>query len=341
MPGVLARQTFVLLQLICVCAICLFKRIVLDIVGARYTLPSLKLQQINFLMKGIILAGGTGSRLYPLTFAVSKQLLPIYDKPLIYYPLSTLMLANIRDILIVSTPRDLPLISSLLSDGSHLGLSIEYVAQTTPKGLADAFIVGEKFLAGSPSCLVLGDNIFYGDGLPKYLLEAKQKCISADGAHIFGYRVNDASQYGVIEFDDTYQVISLQEKPVHPRSNWAVPGLYFYDHNVVEIAKSLMPSARGELEITDLNRRYLDQGKLSVTPFGRGFAWLDAGTHDSLLAASQYVEAVEKRQGLKVSCVEEIAWHQGFISDDELLMLSEKLSKVEYGKYLKSLVSRS
>lgn len=290
-------------------------------------------------MKGIVLAGGSGTRLYPLTQAISKQLLPIYDKPMIYYPLSVLMLAGLREILIISTPRDLPMLKALLGDGSLWGISLAYKEQISPDGLAQAFLLAEDFLAGDSACLVLGDNIFHGQGFIELLLKAKKKIENKKiGACVFGYYVNDPGRYGVVEFDSASRVISIEEKPAKPKSNFAVTGLYFYDPKVVEYAKTLQPSARGELEITDLNNLYLKDKQLSVELMGRGFAWLDAGTHDSFLEASQYIAAIENRQGLKVACLEEIAWRKGFISKEVLLAQAESLIKTSYGKYLKSLV---
>ncbi len=287
-------------------------------------------------MKGIILAGGAGSRLYPLTKSISKQIIPVYDKPMIYYPLSVLMLSGIKEILIISTPRDLPVYRELLKDGSHLGLKLEYAEQPRPEGLAQAFLIGEKFIQDQPSCLILGDNIFYGHGFGKTLFETSKL---TDGAVVFGYYVNDPERYGVVEFDDKANVLSLEEKPKKPKSNYAVTGLYFYDNTVVEKAKSLKPSARGELEITDLNKLYLEEGKLSVKLMGRGMAWLDTGTHESLLQASNYIHTIEKRQGLKISCIEEIAFKRGFISKDRLLSLAKEHGKSPYGDYLKAIAS--
>ena len=283
-------------------------------------------------MKGIILAGGSGTRLYPLTKAISKQIVPIYDKPMIYYPLSTLMLAGIREILVISTPRDIGVFEALLKDGSQLGLSVSYAVQEEPRGLADAFIVGADFIGSDAVALVLGDNIFYGQSFSKLLQEvaAREK-----GATIFGYYVRNPRDYGVMEFDENGKAISIEEKPAHPRSNYAVPGLYFYDNDVVEIAKNVRPSARGEIEITSVNNAYLERGDLRVEVMGRGFAWLDTGTHDSLLDAANFVAAFQKRQGLYVSCVEEIAFKRGFIDKEQLLALAEPLMKTEYGDYLK------
>ncbi len=282
-------------------------------------------------MKGIILAGGAGTRLYPVTTSISKQILPVYDKPMIYYPLSVLMLAGIREILIISTPKDLGLYKDLFGDGNHLGLQISYSEQPSPDGLAQAFIIGEKFIANDNVCLVLGDNIFYGYGFGKIMLEtAKLK----DGAVVFGYFVTDPERYGVVEFDSKGKAVSLEEKPNKPKSNYAVTGLYFYSNDVVEKAKSLKPSARGELEITDLNRLYLEENRLSVKLMGRGMAWLDTGTHDSLLQASNFIATIEKRQGLKASCIEEIAYKRGFITKQQLLKLAEPIKNNNYGKYL-------
>ena len=285
-------------------------------------------------MKGIILAGGSGTRLYPLTKSISKQIIPVYDKPMIYYPLSVLMLAGIRDILIISTPRDLPLYKELLKDGKDLGLHLEYAEQPSPDGLAQAFLIGEEFIKGEPTCLILGDNIFYGQGFGSTLLETSKL---EDGAIVFGYYVTDPEAYGVVEFDLGGNAISLEEKPKKPKSNYAVTGLYFFDHTVVEKAKSLKPSARGELEITDLNRLYLEEGKLNVRLMGRGMAWLDTGTQESLLQASNYIYTIEKRQGLKISCIEEIAFKRGFINKAQLLKLAEDHGKSPYGEYLKAI----
>jgi glucose-1-phosphate thymidylyltransferase len=287
-------------------------------------------------MKGIILAGGSGTRLHPLTQVMSKQLLPVYDKPMIYYPLSVLMLAGIREILIISTPQDLPRFREMLGDGSRLGCRFEYAEQPVPNGLAQAFVLGEKFIGSDDVCLVLGDNIFYSAGLGGLLMS----CLQPEGATVFAYHVSDPGRFGVVEFDVAGKALSIEEKPEAPRSNFAVPGLYFYDNSVISIAKALKPSPRGEYEITDINREYLRQGRLGVKVLPRGTAWLDTGTFDSLLQASQFVQIVESRQGFKIGCIEEIAWRRGYIDDARLLELSEPISQSGYGAYLRSLISQ-
>lgn len=281
-------------------------------------------------MKGIILAGGLGTRLYPLTLVVSKQMMPVYDKPMIYYPLSTLMQAGIKDILIISTPHDLPNFEKLLGDGHEIGCHFEYVSQYEPNGLAQAFVLGEKFINGEPAALILGDNIFYGAGMA----ELMRASADPDGGVIFAYQVADPERYGVVEFDEHFKAISIEEKPAKPKSNYAVPGLYFYDDQIVDICKNLKPSARGEYEITDVNRIYLEMGKLSVGVLGRGVAWLDTGTHESLLQAGQFIQVIEERQGLKIGCIEEVAWEMGFIDDAQLEKLGHKFIKSGYGEYL-------
>lgn len=289
-------------------------------------------------MKGIILAGGSGTRLHPMTSSLSKQLMPIYDKPMIYYPLSTLMLAGIRDILIISTPHDLPLVKRQLGDGKQLGICLSYEVQEKPEGIAQAFIIAEKFIDGQKSCLILGDNLFYGSSLDDELVKAS--CLS-DGANIFAYQVSTPESYGVVEFDENFKAKTIIEKPQKPISNWAVTGLYFYDSDVVEIAKSLKPSKRGELEITDINCTYLARNKLTVTTLGRGYAWLDTGTPDSLLDAANFVRVIEKRQGFKISCPEEIAWRNGYITSSDLDKLIDSLAKSTYGEYLRTLLNKS
>jgi len=288
-------------------------------------------------MKGIILAGGAGTRLYPITRSISKQILPVYDKPMIYYPLSVLMLAGIREILIISTPTDIVLYENLFGDGSQLGLNISYKIQPSPDGLAQAFILGEEFIGDDNVCMILGDNIFYGYNFRSILEEAANL---EDGAYVFGYYVTDPERYGVVDFDKTGKVISIEEKPEKPKSNYAVTGLYFYSNDVIEKAKNLKPSKRGELEITDLNRLYLEENRLNVKLLGRGFAWLDTGTHDSLLQAANFIATIEQRQGLKVSCIEEIAFKKGFINKEQLLKLAEPLSKNQYGQYLLNLADK-
>lgn len=286
-------------------------------------------------MKGIILAGGKGTRLYPMTYAVSKQLLPIYDKPLIYYPLSVLMLTGIKDILIISTPEDIPVYEKLLGDGSRLGLNFTYKVQEKPRGLAEAFILGEEFIGNDNVCLILGDNIFYGQNLTALLNKAKNL---KKGATIFGYPVKNPRNFGVVEFDKNNKVISIEEKPQNPKSKFAVPGLYFYDNEVVEIVKNVKPSARGELEITSINNAYLEKGELNVILLGRGMAWLDTGTPEGMLKAAEYVEAVQSRQGLYIACLEEIAWRRGFLNDNELREIGQKLEMTDYGRYILSLL---
>lgn len=287
-------------------------------------------------MKGIVLAGGSGTRLNPITLGISKQLLPVYDKPMVYYPLSVLMMAEVRDILLISTPQDLPLFKRLLGDGAEFGLRLSYAEQPRPEGLAQAFTIGRDFIAGDPCALVLGDNIFFGDGLRRLLREAA-KSARDGGAMIFGYRVGDPERYGVVEFDENMNAVGIEEKPANPKSQWAVPGLYFYDGNVSEYAAALKPSARGEFEITDLNLEYLRRGRLKVTTFGRGIAWLDTGTFGSLLEASNFVETIQNRQGFRIACLEEIAWRNGWIGTDALRARGLSMSKNDYGRYLTAL----
>lgn len=282
-------------------------------------------------MKGIILAGGSGTRLYPITKGISKQLIPVYDKPMIYYPLSTLMLAGITDILVISTPEYTPLFEQLLGDGSDIGVSLTYKVQEKPNGLAEAFILGADFIGNDSVCLILGDNIYYGSGLSKLVQEAAEKI---DGATVFGYHVNDPERFGIVEFDDDMKALSIEEKPENPKSNYAVTGLYFYDNTVVEKAKNLKPSNRGELEITDINKLYLDEGKLDVKLMGRGYAWLDTGTHDSMMEAASFIATIQKRQNLKVACLEEIAYRMGYISKEKLVELAQPMKKNDYGQYL-------
>ena len=288
-------------------------------------------------MKGIILAGGRATRLYPVTQAITKQLLPVYDKPMIYYPLSVLMLSGIRDILIISTPQELPRFKELFSDGAQLGLKLNYAPQADPRGIAEAFIIGEDFIGKDCVSLVLGDNIFYGHGLPEILKDATTTVQTKGGAVVFGYYVSDPQRYGVVDFDESGKALSIEEKPTQPKSNYAVTGLYFYDQMVVEVAKNLTPSARGELEITSVNQAYLREGKLNVELLGRGFAWLDTGTHESLLEAGEFIATIEKRQALKIGCIEEIAYRLGYIDKDQLRTLAASLSKSSYGDYLKTL----
>jgi len=287
-------------------------------------------------MRGIILAGGSGTRLHPMTISVSKQLMPVYDKPMIYYPLTTLMMAGVRDILIISTPHDLPLFEKLLGDGTQWGISLQYAPQPNPEGLAQAYMIGADFVAGQSSCLILGDNIYYGPSLTSFLEGA---ATIREGACVFAYQVSDPQRYGVVEFDADMKAISVEEKPEKPRSNWAVTGLYFYDSKVVDIAANLKPSVRGEFEITDVNRAYLERGELIVQPIGRGYAWLDTGTPDSLLDAAEFVRVLEKRQGFKIACPEEVAWRRGFIGDADVERLADRLGSSQYGAYLRQLLS--
>jgi glucose-1-phosphate thymidylyltransferase len=291
-------------------------------------------------MKGIILAGGSGTRLFPVTLGVCKQLIPVYDKPMIYFPLSVLMLAGIREILIISTPQDLGRFKDIFKDGSHLGLAFSYREQPQPNGLAEAFIIGADFAGSDDVCLILGDNIFYGDGLTERLRKAVSDVRTQGGATVFGYYVNDPERYGIAEFDDNEHIISIEEKPTKPKSNYAVTGLYFYDNEVIEIARNISPSARGELEITDVNRAYLERGKLRAELLGRGYAWLDTGTHETLLEASEFMATIEKRQGLKVACIEEIAYALGYIDEQQLMALAEPLKKNAYGQYLLALAGK-
>ena len=293
--------------------------------------------EVRFAVKGIILAGGKGTRLYPMTKVVSKQLLPIYDKPMIYYPLSVLMLAGIREVLIISTPEDLPNYQALLGDGQRLGMRFEYKIQEQPRGLAEAFILGEEFIGGDSVCLILGDNIFYGQALSDYL---RRGAAIEEGGMIFGVQVKNPRAFGVVEFDENKRVVSIEEKPQNPKSNFAVPGLYFYDNSVVEVAKTIQPSARGELEITTVNNEYLQRGQLLVSPMGRGMAWLDTGTPEGMLQASQFVATVQNRQGFYISCIEEIAWRRGWIDDEQLLAIGTELKMTDYGQYLISLVEK-
>lgn len=289
-------------------------------------------------MKGIILAGGSGTRLYPITKAISKQLVPVYDKPMIYYPLSTMMLAGIKDIMLISTPRDISRFEDLLGDGTQLGINIEYKIQENPNGLAEAFVLGEEFIGDDSVCLILGDNIYYGSGLSKLVQRSAQK---TSGATVFGYQVSDPERFGVVEFDDNQHVISIEEKPEHPASNYAVTGMYFYDNSVVEIAKTMKPSPRGELEITDVNRAYLEKGELDVELLGRGYAWLDTGTHESLHDAAAFIETVQKRQNLQVACIEEVAFRMGYIDKDQLIELAQPLKKNAYGQYMLRIAEES